>query len=104
MMDSDLVSLWLTLKLAAVTTLVLIVLGTPLAWWLSQRSHSSEKKSVDFNIKSDHKGSINEYNARGSFIVPSGLQSAHSRATSVLKVDKKMSTASEGGTANITVP
>jgi hypothetical protein len=66
--------------------------------------HSSEKKSVDFNIKSDHKGSINEYNARGSFIVPSGLQSAHSRATSVLKVDKKMSTASEGGTANITVP
>ena len=42
-MDSDLVSLWLTLKLAGATTLVLIVLGTPLAWWLSQRSHSSER-------------------------------------------------------------
>ena len=43
MTDSDLISLWLTLKLAGATTLVLIVLGTPLAWWLSQRSHSSER-------------------------------------------------------------
>ncbi len=33
----------LTLKLAAVTTLVLLILGTPLAWWLSQtRSWWSE--------------------------------------------------------------
>lgn len=31
----DLGPLWLTLHLAAVTTLVLIVLGTPLAWWLA---------------------------------------------------------------------
>jgi len=43
MTDSDLVSLWLTLKLAGATTLVLIVLGTPLAWWLSQRSLSRER-------------------------------------------------------------
>ncbi len=27
--------LWLTLKLATITTLVLILLGTPLAWWLA---------------------------------------------------------------------
>lgn len=32
----DLSPLWLTLQLAAVTTCVLILLGTPLAWWLSQ--------------------------------------------------------------------
>ena len=35
-MDQDLVSLWITVKLAAVTTIMLIILGTPLAWWLSQ--------------------------------------------------------------------
>jgi len=29
--------LWLTLKLAGVTTLVLLVLATPLAWWLARR-------------------------------------------------------------------
>lgn len=28
--------LWLTLRLAGVTTLVLLVLGTPLAWWLAR--------------------------------------------------------------------
>jgi molybdate transport system permease protein len=32
----DLGPLWLTLQLAAITTLLLLVLGTPLAWWLSQ--------------------------------------------------------------------
>ncbi len=32
----DLSPLWLTLQLAAVTTLVLLAIGTPLAWWLSQ--------------------------------------------------------------------
>lgn len=32
----DLVALWITLSLAAVTTLILLVLGTPLAWWLSR--------------------------------------------------------------------
>jgi molybdate transport system permease protein len=32
----DIGPLWLSLQLAFVTTLVLIILGTPLAWWLSQ--------------------------------------------------------------------
>lgn len=32
----DLVALWVTLKLAALSTLILLVLGTPLAWWLSR--------------------------------------------------------------------
>ncbi len=32
----DLSPLWLTLQLAAVTTIVLLILGTPLSWWLSQ--------------------------------------------------------------------
>ena len=32
----DLAPLWLTLQLAGVTAAVLLVLGTPLAWWLSQ--------------------------------------------------------------------
>ena len=33
---NDLAALWLTLKLAAVSTLCLLMLGTPLAWWLSR--------------------------------------------------------------------
>lgn len=32
----DLSPLWLTLQLAGVTTVVLLIMGTPLAWWLSQ--------------------------------------------------------------------
>jgi len=32
---SDGVAIWLTLQLASVTTLLLVVLGTPLAWWLA---------------------------------------------------------------------
>ena len=35
-MDQDIVSLWITLKLALLTTIFLMILGTPLAWWLSQ--------------------------------------------------------------------
>ena len=31
----DLGPLWLTLALAGLTTAILILLGTPLAWWLS---------------------------------------------------------------------
>ena len=34
--DADLMALLITLKLAAVTTLVLLLLGTPLAWWLAR--------------------------------------------------------------------
>jgi molybdate transport system permease protein len=32
----DLGPLWLTLQLAAITTLALLIVGTPIAWWLSQ--------------------------------------------------------------------
>jgi len=32
---ADLTALWLTLKLATVVTALLLVLGTPLAWWLA---------------------------------------------------------------------
>ena len=34
----DLAPLWLTLRLAAVTTLLLLLIGTPLAWWLARTS------------------------------------------------------------------
>jgi molybdate transport system permease protein len=34
--EADLQALAITLKLAAVSTLVLLILGTPLAWWLSR--------------------------------------------------------------------
>lgn len=34
-MTIDLAPLWLSLRLAFVTTLVLLLLGTPLAWWLA---------------------------------------------------------------------
>ena len=36
MSDADFAALLVTLKLAALTTLILLLLGTPLAWWLSQ--------------------------------------------------------------------
>ena len=35
---SDLQALWVTLMLAGLTTLLLIALGTPLAWWLARSS------------------------------------------------------------------
>ncbi|EGW54793.1 MULTISPECIES: molybdate ABC transporter permease subunit [sulfur-oxidizing symbionts] len=34
--EADLAALWITLKLAGLTTLILLLLGTPLAWWLSR--------------------------------------------------------------------
>ncbi len=34
--DSDLTALIITLKLALLTTLILLLLGTPLAWWLTR--------------------------------------------------------------------
>lgn len=34
-MSVDLAPLWLSLRLAIVTTLVLLLIGTPLAWWLA---------------------------------------------------------------------
>jgi molybdate transport system permease protein len=33
----DLSPIWLTLKLAAVTTLILLLTGVPIAWWLSKK-------------------------------------------------------------------
>lgn len=33
---SDLAAIWLTLRLATVVTLLLLVFGTPLAWWLAR--------------------------------------------------------------------
>lgn len=33
---SDLTAVWLTLRLATVTTILLLIVGTPLAWWLSR--------------------------------------------------------------------
>lgn len=42
MSDADWLALITTLKLSAVTTLVLLVLGTPIAWWLARtRSRAS---------------------------------------------------------------
>jgi molybdate transport system permease protein len=37
-MGSDLGAIWLTGKLAALTTIILIALATPLAWWLARTS------------------------------------------------------------------
>ncbi|MCU7834046.1 MAG: molybdate ABC transporter permease subunit [gamma proteobacterium symbiont of Taylorina sp.] len=34
--ESDLAALIITLKLASITTLLLLLIGTPIAWWLSQ--------------------------------------------------------------------
>ncbi|MDP2433238.1 MAG: molybdate ABC transporter permease subunit [Pseudomonadota bacterium] len=36
MSPSDLGAIWLTLKLAGVTTALLLVIGTPIAWWLAR--------------------------------------------------------------------
>lgn len=36
---------WLTLKLASVTTLILLIIGTPIAWWLS-RTQAWYKQAV----------------------------------------------------------
>jgi hypothetical protein len=34
--DSDLQAIWLTARLAAITTLILLLIGTPIAWWLAR--------------------------------------------------------------------
>ena len=36
MSEVDLTALWITLKLAGITTLILLLIGTPLAWWLAR--------------------------------------------------------------------
>jgi molybdate transport system permease protein len=42
----DLTAVWLTLHLATVTTLILLLLGTPLAWWMA-RTRSRLKPMVE---------------------------------------------------------
>jgi len=42
---ADLVALWLSLKLATLTTVSLLILGTPLAWWLA-RTQSTFKHLI----------------------------------------------------------
>ena len=42
MTNPDLAAVWLTLKLASVVTLLLLLIGTPIAWWLA-RTHSRLK-------------------------------------------------------------
>ncbi len=37
MSEGELAAIWLTLKLATISTFFLLLLGTPLAWWLSRR-------------------------------------------------------------------
>ncbi len=44
--DTDITALLLTLKLAGLSTLILLLLGTPLAWWLA-RSHWSGKFVIE---------------------------------------------------------
>ncbi len=34
--DSDLQAIWLTIRLAGIVTLILLLLGTPIAWWLAR--------------------------------------------------------------------
>jgi molybdate transport system permease protein len=36
MTSEDLVAVWLTLKLAGITTLILLLIATPIAWWLAR--------------------------------------------------------------------
>jgi molybdate transport system permease protein len=43
--ESDLQAIWLTVRLAAVVTVILLVVGTPVAWWLA-RSRSWVKGPV----------------------------------------------------------
>lgn len=45
MTGNDLAAVWLTLKLASIVTLLLLVLGTPVAWWLA-RTRSRLKSAV----------------------------------------------------------
>ena len=42
---ADLSAIWLTLKLATVVTVILLLIGTPIAWWLS-RTRSAWKGPV----------------------------------------------------------
>lgn len=43
--EADITTLWLTLKLASVVTVLLLLIGTPIAWWLA-RTHSPAKSII----------------------------------------------------------
>ena len=45
-MDSELSAVWLTLKLATVTTIILLFIATPLAWWLAHTRRNWAKSVV----------------------------------------------------------
>jgi molybdate transport system permease protein len=47
--DSDLQAIWLTVKLAGIVTAILLVVGTPIAWWLA-RSRSKWKGTVGATV------------------------------------------------------
>ncbi len=34
--DSDLQTIWLTIRLASIVTIILLIVGTPIAWWLAR--------------------------------------------------------------------
>ncbi len=44
--EADISALWITLKLASITTVILLLVGTPLAWWLA-RTHWRGKPLVE---------------------------------------------------------
>jgi molybdate transport system permease protein len=46
----DLSPVWLSLKLATVTTILLLIVGLPLAWWLSRRRYSIFRLSAEVLI------------------------------------------------------
>ncbi|HCB15223.1 MAG TPA: molybdate ABC transporter permease subunit [Gammaproteobacteria bacterium] len=43
--DVDFAAVWLTLKLATTTTVILLIVGTPIAWWLA-RTRSKWKGAI----------------------------------------------------------
>jgi len=34
--ESDIAAIWLTIRLATTVTIILLIIGTPLAWWLAR--------------------------------------------------------------------
>lgn len=44
--DADLTALWTTIRLATTATVILLIVGTPLAWWLS-RTRSRARAAIE---------------------------------------------------------
>ena len=51
---ADLSAIWLTVKLATVVTVILLLIGTPIAWWLS-RTRSAWKGPVGALVAAAHR-------------------------------------------------